>query len=142
MRFFITICFLAMTCFANAQSAAMQKEIDRAIALADFSSAMEQTMALQFESRGLTEHLTDPKAMYKELTEAMSEPLKKILTKVYSDNFTLDELKQMNDFYETPVGKKCLTMVPNMLTTSVEMLQNDQATIEKIQQIVMKYFKQ
>ena len=94
MRFFITICFLAMTCFANAQSAAMQKEIDRAIALADFSSAMEQTMALQFESRGLTEHLTDPKAMYKELTEAMSEPLKKILTKVYSDNFTLDELNE------------------------------------------------
>ena len=137
MRFFITICFLAMTCFANAQSAAMQKEIDRAIALADFSSAMEQTMALQFE-----EHLTDPKAMYKELTEAMSEPLKKILTKVYSDNFTLDELKQMNDFYETPVGKKCMTLVPNIVTTSVEMLQNDQATIEKIQQIVMKYFKQ
>ena len=142
MRFFITICFLAMTCFANAQSAAMQKEIDRAIALADFSSAMEQTMALQFESRGLTEHLTNPKAMYKELTEAMSEPLKKILTKVYSDNFTLDELKQMNDFYETPVGKKCMTLVPNIVTTSVEMLQNDQATIEKIQQIVMKYFKQ
>ena len=142
MRFFITICFLAMTCFANAQSAAMQKEIDRAIALVDIRPMMEKSMAAQFEARGLTEHITDPNAMYKELTDALVEPLKKIMTKVYTENFTLEEIKQMNDFYETPVGKKCMTLVPNIATVTVEILKNDQATIEKIQQIVMKYVKQ
>lgn len=44
--------------------------------------------------------------------------LENIFVKVYRDAYTLDEVKQLTEFYKTPVGKKTLEALPVILQKS------------------------
>lgn len=41
-----------------------------------------------------------------------------IFIKVYRTHFTLEEIRQLNEFYKTPLGKKTVTATPLILQTS------------------------
>lgn len=49
------------------------------------------------------------------------ETLKDDLTKVYTDVFTEDELKQITAFYNTPVGKRVVAKMPELMGKGMEL---------------------
>jgi hypothetical protein len=40
---------------------------------------------------------------------------------IYANHFTLSEIEQMNAFYETPVGRKAISVMPALLGEAIEM---------------------
>ncbi|SRR5581483_557162 len=64
-----------------------------------------------------------PKMMdtvYKQLTW---ESLKPDMVQIYSDVFTLDEIKGLSDFYKTPLGQALLKKTPEISARSMQMMQ-------------------
>ncbi|WP_145923935.1 DUF2059 domain-containing protein [Pseudomonas citronellolis] len=51
------------------------------------------------------------------------EKIKPELVKLYSDNFTESELKQLNDFYASPLGQKVLQKMPRLTAQSAQLTQ-------------------
>ncbi|UUC48627.1 DUF2059 domain-containing protein [Pseudomonas citronellolis] len=51
------------------------------------------------------------------------EKIKPELVKLYTDNFTESELKQLNDFYASPLGQKVLQKMPRLTAQSAQLTQ-------------------
>ncbi|MGC4015611.1 MAG: DUF2059 domain-containing protein [Luteolibacter sp.] len=111
-------------------------------AKASFQPALEQ-----FKKQGL------PPEAIKELTAAadtffvktFSDPeLVAAITKLYSDNFTAAELEELIKFYHTPVGKKALTTLPEIMGQAAQIGQeyaqkNAPGFQAEVQAILLKY---
>ncbi|MCY1247828.1 hypothetical protein D9M72_611950 [compost metagenome] len=50
--------------------------------------------------------------------------IKPDLIKLYTDNFTESELKDLNAFYASPLGKKVLDKMPRLTAQSAQMTQS------------------
>lgn len=58
------------------------------------------------------------------------------LVKLYVDNFSETELKQLNDFYRSPLGSKVLEKMPMLTAQSVQLMQNQlQQAIEPVNKL-------
>ncbi|MFI5160713.1 MAG: DUF2059 domain-containing protein [Sphingobacteriales bacterium] len=49
--------------------------------------------------------------------------LKKNMIVLYAQTFTEDELKQLNDFYKTPLGQKIISKIPELTQKAMQMSQ-------------------
>ncbi|ULQ58265.1 DUF2059 domain-containing protein [Flavihumibacter rivuli] len=59
--------------------------------------------------------------MLKDMTNGKTRQyMEDMLVKTYRDRFTLDEMKQLLAFYETPVGKKMLSELPSITNAGRE----------------------
>ncbi|MDT4812241.1 hypothetical protein FQZ97_451980 [compost metagenome] len=52
------------------------------------------------------------------------DKIKPDLIKLYTDNFTESELKQLNTFYASPLGKKVLERMPRLTAQSAQLTQS------------------
>lgn len=61
------------------------------------------------------------------------------MVSLYSRHFTADELKQMAAYYRTPVGKKSMQLMPQVLTESMAISQR--ITMPRIQKAMEQFRK-
>jgi uncharacterized protein len=83
-------------------------------------AAVDQMVALQVKTNPKLEPFKD--VMRSFLKKHMSyETLKGDLLKLYADNFTESELKDLTAFYKTPLGKKMLEKQPVLMKAASEL---------------------
>lgn len=79
-------------------------------------------------------------AMSEELATLLYPKIENEMKKLYSETFTLDELKQIAAWSESPVGKKMIDLLPKSTAISQELMQSPEVQKE-IMGIVTKYMK-
>lgn len=78
-------------------------------------------------------------------TKTFSDPeLKKAMVKLYEQKFSPEELEEMLRFYETPVGRKALLAMPELMSEAAKIGQqmagkNTEAYQTQLQDIITKY---
>ncbi len=117
-------------------------------------SYMASMMEQQFNSMGLPPEGREAAAMVqKEIMDWFSEvfaweQVRDMYVDTYVEVFTEKELKELVDFYKSPLGQKMLAKMPELLETSMrksqEMLQNHMPEFQKkleksIDELMEKY---
>lgn len=121
----------------------MQKMLEESMA-----EGLEPQMA-QFAQMGLSPAgVTELKAeMLAFLNETMKwETLKPDFIRIYAEAFTAEEMKTMTEFYNTPVGKKAMSMTPKLMAEGMKIGQKaveDRQTElqQRITPIIQKHMK-
>ena len=77
------------------------------------------------------ENLEIPDVVWDEFTGICTEEMKRSLPEledpvitIYDDNFSADEIKQLLAFYQSPVGRKIVIQLPQLMQQSVSMGQS------------------
>ncbi|MGM0768499.1 MAG: DUF2059 domain-containing protein [Pseudomonadota bacterium] len=113
----LLLAFLCVSSTASADTAS-EKEAEKLLSLVGMEKALEQSMSQMLD---LQIQQNPALAPYKEvmlefIRKYMSyESLKPDMLKMYSEAFTADELKQINSFYATDVGKKTIEKMPTLM---------------------------
>lgn len=92
---------------AGAQDSAdpYREEVETMLQLTDARQVMEATMTASFNN--MTLPVSDVEGLSKAIVdEIWSDYVSECVIPTYKEHFTLDELKEVNKFYQTPVGKK------------------------------------
>ncbi|MGJ8529208.1 DUF2059 domain-containing protein [Maritalea sp.] len=84
------------------------------------------------------EALAAMKSEYIELNRGLIVSLTGTVTEFYAENYTEDELKELMDFYRSPVGKKTLEITPKLMG---EIFPGMMAKIQQDIPVMMEKFK-
>ena len=119
---------------------AYEAELSRFIELQDLRVTFEKSMRAplqQFVDRGM---LTTAKldAMCNEIVDLLYPTVLETMKEGYRKHFSLDELRQITAFYATPVGKKVISIAPELMQDAMAMVQTPEMQ-GKIQSIVIKH---
>ena len=140
-RILFSLSLLMTISFANAQTAndEITKEIERAIELSQATSTFYNSMNSMMQplvAQGMisTDQLS---GLITELEQLMVPALKEKISVLYRENFTLDELKQMNAYLASPLGQKAVKLTP-MITSESMKLATSPDFQSKMQEIIMR----
>lgn len=140
-RILFSLSLLMTISFANAQTAndEITKEIERAIELSQATSTFSNSMNSMMQplvAQGMisTDQLS---GLITELEQLMVPALKEKISVLYRENFTLDELKQMNAYLASPLGQKAVKLTP-MITSESMKLATSPDFQSKMQEIIMR----
>ncbi len=138
--FLFAILFVATLGTVKAQDAAMVTEIKKSIELQHTRDIMVETMSLQYKTLvdNGTLAIDNVQAMSEEIADVIMGNITDKLIKFYTDNYTLDELKELNKFLTTPVGQKNIKLAPQAALLGTQAVQ-DPDVLSKMQAIVMKH---
>ncbi len=119
---------------------AYEAELSRFIELQDLRATFEKSMRTplqQFVDRGM---LTTAKldAMCNDIVDLLYPTVLETMKEGYRKHFSLDELRQISAFYATPVGKKMISIAPELMQDAMAMVQTPEMQ-GKIQSIVIKH---
>lgn len=119
---------------------AYEAELSRFIELQDLRVTFEKSMRTplqQFVDRGM---LTTAKldAMCNEIVDLLYPTVLETMKEGYRKHFSQDELRQISAFYATPVGKKVISIAPELMQDAMAMVQTPEMQ-GKIQSIVIKH---
>ncbi|MDR0746774.1 MAG: DUF2059 domain-containing protein [Helicobacteraceae bacterium] len=140
----LAVCVLAIcgaTAFAAADSAAV-KEAENLLKLTNleqvFNDAIEQSLDLQVQQNpALVPYKNTMRNFFSKYMSYKS--LKPDLIKIYTNNFTAAELKEMNVFYSTAVGKKMARVAPKLMAESMTLgSKKVQEHLPELQQMIME----
>ena len=98
--------------------AASEKEAEKLLDMVGTQAVMEQSMSQMLDIQLQQNPALAPYkgVMMEFLNENMSyESLKPELIKMYSEEFTSSELREINAFYSTDVGKKSIEKMPTLM---------------------------
>jgi hypothetical protein len=98
--------------------AASEKEAEKLLDMVGTQAVMEQSMSQMLDIQLQQNPALAPYkgVMMEFLNENMSyESLKPELIKMYSEEFTSSELREINAFYLTDVGKKSIEKMPKLM---------------------------
>jgi hypothetical protein len=98
--------------------AASEKEAEKLLNMVGTQEVMEQSMSQMLDIQLQQNPALAPYkgVMMEFLNENMSyESLKPELIKMYSEEFTSSELREINAFYSTNVGKKSIEKMPKLM---------------------------
>ena len=146
-KFFLSLLMLMTVVAVNAQETQAEDdelttEVNRAIELSNVTANFGSLMVTQLQplvEQGLLSAENLP-TMVKEIEEWMLPNLKKRMVTLYKENFTLDEVKQMNAYLASPVGQKALKLTPEFAAEGMKMVQSLEAQ-KKLQEIFLQYMK-
>ena len=146
-KFFLSLMMLMTVVAVNAQETQAEDdelttEVNRAIELSNVTANFGSLMVTQLQplvEQGLLSAENLP-TMVKEIEEWMLPNLKKRMVTLYKENFTLDEVKQMNAYLASPVGQKALKLTPEFAAEGMKMVQSLEAQ-KKLQEIFLQYMK-
>ena len=146
-KFFFSLMMLMTVVAVNAQETQAEDdelttEVNRAIELSNVTANFGSLMVTQLQplvEQGLLSAENLP-TMVKEIEEWMLPNLKKRMVTLYKENFTLDEVKQMNAYLASPVGQKALKLTPEFAAEGMKMVQSLEAQ-KKLQEIFLQYMK-
>ena len=114
---FVLITALSMSSMSLAD-AASEKEAEKLLDMVGTQEVMEQSMSQMLDIQLQQNPALAPYkgVMMEFLNENMSyESLKPELIKMYSEEFTSSELREINAFYSTNVGKKSIEKMPKLM---------------------------
>ena len=84
-----------------------------------------------------------PEGMIKEISDTMSVSMMNFITKqmlpVYKKNFTISEMKEVNKFFDTPIGMKFAKMNSNMREIMPDFVKDIPTFKEKLMAIKEKW---
>ena len=116
-KVFVLITALGMSSMSLAD-AASEKEAEKLLNMVGTQEVMEQSMSQMLDIQMQQNPALAPYkgVMMEFLNENMSyESLKPELIKMYSEEFTSSELREINAFYSTDVGKKSIEKMPTLM---------------------------
>lgn len=114
---FVLITALSMSSMSLAD-AASEKEAEKLLDMVGTQEVMEQSMSQMLDIQLQQNPALAPYkgVMMEFLNKNMSyESLKPDLVKMYSEEFTSSELREINAFYSTNVGKKSIDKMPKLM---------------------------
>ena len=114
---FVLITALSMSSMSLAD-AASEKEAEKLLDMVGTQEVMEQSMSQMLDIQLQQNPALAPYkgVMMEFLNKNMSyESLKPDLVKMYSEEFTSSELREINAFYSTNVGKKSIEKMPKLM---------------------------
>ncbi|EKF74131.1 hypothetical protein A11A3_09942 [Alcanivorax hongdengensis A-11-3] len=135
--------------WAMADDMAAKKQAAMKVLEASNTEAIYAEARKQIETMGeqaLTQSIPDDqtamrKRYHKRMETVLSEGLdwkamKTQMVKVYMDTFSLEELKDMADFYQSPTGRSIMKKMPAVMTQSVQLSQQQmQRVMPALQQM-------
>ena len=116
-KVFVLITALCVSSMSLAD-AASEKEAEKLLNMVGTQEVMEQSMSQMLDIQLQQNPALAPYkgVMMEFLNENMSyESLKPELIKMYSEEFTSSELREINAFYSTDVGKKSIEKMPTLM---------------------------
>ena len=116
-KVFVLITALGMSSMSLADVAS-EKEAEKLLNMVGTQEVMEQSMSQMLDIQLQQNPALAPYkgVMMEFLNENMSyESLKPELIKMYSEEFTSSELREINAFYSTDVGKKSIEKMPTLM---------------------------
>ena len=117
-----------------------QYEIDRLIQMQDVRGntiKSMKTMLQQFVDQGaLTTRQLN--AIAEEIADITYPKMKMALDRILRQNLSVEELRQINAFYETPAGKKLHSLQPALVEAGAQVVQQSDVQAQ-IQQVVQKH---
>lgn len=148
-RFFIPL-FLVSASLHAAEKSAAERLVDAVDMQGSGMVAAKQAfkpMLDRFKAQGLPPEALAEITAATDLffTKTFSDPeLKKQMVKLYQQKFTPDELDELLHFYETPVGRKALLTMPELMGEASkigqQMAAKNTADYQKqLQDILLKY---
>lgn len=117
-----------------------QCEIDRLIQMQDVRGNTISSMKMMLEQLVTQGALTTRQlnAISEEIADIIYPKMKVALERILRQNLSVEELRQINAFYETPAGKKLNSLQPTLMQAGAQVTQ--QADVQaQIQQIVQKH---
>ena len=122
---------------AQTVSKEYENEVERYLQLSNTKEMTIQTVEQAWQQNNLP--ITDYHAAAVAVFDNLWPKITKDVAVVYSKYITLDDLKQINAFYETPEGKKLVEAGPQMSNDIMQLMVNKYAG--DMQQILKKYIK-
>ena len=127
---FLLLSFLCMSSMSSADTAS-EKEAEKLLNTMGMKQALEQSISqildIQLQQNPALSQYKG--VMLEFFGKHMSyESLKPEMLKIYSEAFTADELKEINEFYATGAGKKTIEKMPTL------MLQGGQIGAARVQE--------
>ena len=116
-KVFVLITALGVSSMSLAD-AASEKEAEKLLNMVGTQEVMEQSMSQMLDIQLQQNPALAPYkgVMMEFLNENMSyESLKPELIRMYSEEFTSSELREINAFYSTDVGKKSIEKMPTLM---------------------------
>lgn len=116
-KLFFLLTFLCISSMSAADIAS-EKEAEKLLNVMGMDQALEQSISQMLDVQLQQNPALAPYkgVMLEFLAKHMSyESLKPDLLKIYSEEFTTDELKEINSFYATNIGKKTIEKMPTLM---------------------------
>lgn len=153
MKIILTLCLALMSMtFAQAQEAKKPaeellnlikfRETMKVVSNASFAPILNQLRKQGFPEAGVTE-VAEAAGVF--FDQVASDPdLKKAMTELYEKEFTLEELKGLVAFYNTPLGQKTLQKLPVITQSGAKLgeefaLKHQVDFNEQVTRIIQKY---
>ena len=119
---------------------AYEAELSRFIELQDLRVTFEKSMRAPMQQLVDGGMMTAAKldAMCNEIVDLLYPTVLETMKEGYRKHFSLNELRQITAFYATPVGKKVISIAPELMQDAMAMVQTPEMQ-GKIQSIVIKH---
>jgi len=129
--------------FSYAQSAEFMETAKKTMELQNTRGTMVETMRLQYQNMvdAGQFQVDDVKAMSEEIVDVLMDKITELQIKLFYENYTLDELKELNKFLASPIGQKNIKLAPKFAAAGMQSVQEPEM-LQKIQQIAIKHIKQ
>lgn len=142
IRITITVVLFAMSAIRpyaqTSPSDNYRSEIDKMLTATDLKPHMVQTIMTIWTEMGLP--LTDCEAAATEVVEAVWIDLINIYAEEYEKYYSIEDMMAINQFYETPSGKKFAKHSTEIRTAVQDKVYNNFP--ERIMEILQKYIRQ
>lgn len=143
----LVVCLCAMLTAAaqspaGTQTPEYQAELNKVLELQNSRGTAVKTFEEAFSSLAKQGILAQDKvsAMSAELAAALYPRIESEVKKLYCENFTLDELKQIAAWVGSPTGQKMVNLTAKTASVTQEMMQSPEVQKE-VMTIVSKYMK-
>ncbi len=143
-RLFITL--ITLICISSAMMAQDNDEFDneyfKMLEKSGTTEAINEIPSVILDE--LKQSMPDaPEGMIKEISDTMSVSMMNFITKqmlpVYKKNFTISEMKEVNKFFDTPIGMKFAKMNSNMREIMPDFVKDIPTFKEKLMAIKEKW---
>lgn len=142
----LTIVLMALVCAfgasAQTDNAKYNEELNKLIEATVSPEYFQSTIETQFQPMVKGGMMTQENlsAMCADITKEIYPSLIDEVKKLYAENFTYDEVKDLYKFVSSPLGQKNIKVSQSMMSTMSEIGQ-DPEIVKKIQAIMSKYMK-
>ena len=143
----VLLMLATMTVSAQTQNDAFANEVKKSIELQHMREMLTEMMVLHLKQAlgQKSEQSSIPadkvEAISKEVADVMLPKLEQILFEMYKENYTLEEMKQLNAYQATPLGQKGIKLAPK-LSLAGSLVAQDPEVVSALQAIVAKYLQQ
>ena len=136
-RFIITFIIAFSSLSINAQTDEYAQEMDKMLQAIDAKQVMIQTVSQGWQTMQLP--LTDYSAAANDVVDTIWPGIVNIYISEFKKYYTIEDMKNINKFYETPTGEK-FAKYSAIMSSSIQ-TEITQKYAGTIQQILMKYVK-